>query len=172
MVGKLNDMLSMAVFIDSLSGSKSSNAHSSNDTTKSVNRVESGQSGKSEQSEQPEKSSLTSMLKTEDTSKTTDPTKKAEEAQQSAQEESIQRAEVTTEDVKKTIEALNKYLKKENIDLEFNYDEEVGMVNVKVIGEESQKVIREFPPEEMLERIRKANEKSKEFLGALIDKLV
>ncbi len=71
--------------------------------------------------------------------------------------------------VQKMVEDLNDLMEENQVNLEFsyNYDEEADMFNVKVIDKETKKVLREFPPEEMLDNIKKA----KEWLGALIDEI-
>lgn len=72
--------------------------------------------------------------------------------------------------VQKMIEDLNKLMADNQVKLEFsyNYDEEAEMMNVKVIDKETKKILREFPPEEMLDNIKKA----KEWLGAIIDEII
>ena len=159
MVGKLNDMLSAAVFIDSLS-TKSSSTQSSN-ATASVKQSESGQSA---QSGQP---SLSTILKSGETTQSVDAAKQAEEEKQQGQAEHL-----TKEETSQLVEASNKFFSKNNINLEMTYDPDAEMINVKVIEKSTQKVIREFPPEELLESIKRANEKSRDFLGALIDRLI
>jgi flagellar protein FlaG len=72
--------------------------------------------------------------------------------------------------VKKMIEDLNEFMEENEVKLEFSYeyDQDADMFNVKVIDKDTKKVLREFPPEEMLDSIKKA----KEWLGAIIDELV
>ena len=61
---------------------------------------------------------------------------------------------------------LNELMNKINCNLEFNYHKEVNVMSVKMIDKETQEVIKELPPEEMIENLIKA----KDWLGAFIDK--
>lgn len=199
MVGKLNDMLSAAVFIDSLSTRPSSTQ--SLNATAPVSKSESGQSSQSSQSVQ--QPSLSTILKSADSKQTTSLPQQPAEAQKP----------LTEAETAQLVDSVNKFFSKNNINLEvryevqdpnadadsdsekakesknnpppktdyevkdpatirMSYDEEAGLINVKVIEKSTQKVIREFPPEALLDSIKKANEKSQEFLGALIDRLI
>ena len=61
---------------------------------------------------------------------------------------------------------LNELMDKINCDLEFKYNKDVDMMSVKMIDKKTNDIIKEFPPEEMLENMAKA----KEWIGAFIDK--
>lgn len=61
---------------------------------------------------------------------------------------------------------LNELMNKINCDLEFHYNKEVNMMSVKMIDKQTQDVIKEFPPEEMIENMMKA----RDWLGAFLDK--
>ena len=74
---------------------------------------------------------------------------------------------MSEESVSQMTEAFNKLMSKINCNLEFSYNKEVDLFNVKMIDKETKKVIKEFPPEEMIENMIK----SKEWLGAFIDKM-
>ena len=51
-------------------------------------------------------------------------------------------------------------------DLEFQYHKEVGVMSVKMVDKNTKEVIKEYPPEEMVEGMIKAQE----WLGAFLDK--
>jgi flagellar protein FlaG len=68
--------------------------------------------------------------------------------------------------VDKLIEKLSQQFQSRNTSLSFSIDEKTRALVVKVIDSESEKVIRQIPPEEML-AIR---ERIQQILGALIDK--
>lgn len=158
MVGKLDNMVTAAVVIDSALTAKSSSAQTQNATTK-IKPVESGQ-------EQPASQTTLSSLKTlEPTS--TDPTKKAEE-EDKKQSSRLEPGTMDEASVSKMTEEFNKLMSKINVNLEFEYNKEVDMFNVKMIDKETKKVLREFPPEEMLESMIK----TKEWLGAFIDRAI
>ena len=60
---------------------------------------------------------------------------------------------------------LNELMDKINCNLEFKYNKEVNMMTIKMIDKKTQEVIKEVPPEEMIENMIKA----KDWLGAFID---
>ena len=72
---------------------------------------------------------------------------------------------INEESVSRMTEELNELMNRINCNLEFSYNKEAGMMSVKMVDKETQEVIKELPPEEMLENIVKA----KDWLGAFID---
>jgi len=76
--------------------------------------------------------------------------------------------QITKDDVEKSIEDMNKALSMLNRSLKFVVHEETGKLMVQVIDKESGRVIKEIPPQILLDieaRIEK-------FLGILFDKKV
>ena len=63
---------------------------------------------------------------------------------------------------------LNELMSKLNCDLEFKYHKEVDVMSVKIVDKNTKEVIKEFPPEEMVEGMIKAQK----WLGAFLDKKV
>ncbi|MBR1697115.1 MAG: flagellar protein FlaG [Anaerovibrio sp.] len=61
---------------------------------------------------------------------------------------------------------LNELMSKLNCDLEFQYHKEVNVMSVKMIDKKTNEVIKEYPPEEMVEGMIKAQE----WLGAFLDR--
>ena len=61
---------------------------------------------------------------------------------------------------------LNEIMSRINCNLEFQYHKDVDRMSVKMLDKKTQEVIKEVPPEEMLEQIAKA----REWLGAFLDK--
>ena len=61
---------------------------------------------------------------------------------------------------------LNKLMENINCNLSFTYHKEVDVMSVKMIDKKTDEVIKEFPPEEMVESMIRA----KEWIGALLDK--
>jgi len=61
---------------------------------------------------------------------------------------------------------LNELMSKINCNLEFQYHKEVNMMSVKMLDKKTHEVLKEVPPEEMLEQMAKA----REWLGAFLDK--
>ena len=81
---------------------------------------------------------------------------------------------VTEETVSQITEAVNDYMKQNDCNLELNYNKEANMINVKVIDKESGEVIREFPSEEMIERMIKAEENAEnnQMRGIFVNRMV
>ena len=61
---------------------------------------------------------------------------------------------------------LNELMSKLNCDLEFKYHKEVNVMSVKMIDKKTDEVIKEYPPEEMVEGMIRAQE----WLGAFLDR--
>ena len=61
---------------------------------------------------------------------------------------------------------LNKLMSNINCDLEFQYHKEVNVMSVKMVDKNTQEVIKEYPPEDMIKGMIKA----KEWIGAFLDK--
>ena len=90
------------------------------------------------------------------------------EKEEQKQEARLQPGTMSEESVSEMTETFNKLMDKINCDVEFKYNKEVEMFNVKMIDKQSGEVIKEFPPEEMIENMIKA----KDWLGAFIDRAV
>ena len=90
-------------------------------------------------------------------------------AKEDAKEDShIEPGTMTEENVSQMTETFNRLMEKINCDVEFQYNKEINMFNVKMINKRTNEVIKEFPPEEMIENMIKA----KDWLGAFIDRAV
>ncbi len=63
---------------------------------------------------------------------------------------------------------LNKLMREINCNIEFTYHQDAGMMSVKMVDKETDEVIKELPPEEMIENMMKA----KDWLGAFLDKTI
>ena len=63
---------------------------------------------------------------------------------------------------------LNELMSKINCNLEFQYHKEVNMMSVRMLDKKTQEVLKEVPPEEMLDQMAK----TREWLGAFLDKNV
>ena len=85
-----------------------------------------------------------------------DPLKAREEEREPMDEKSVS---FMTQD-------LNELMSKINCNLEFQYHKEVNMMSVKMLDKKTHEVIKEVPPEEMLDQMAKA----REWLGAFLDK--
>ena len=61
---------------------------------------------------------------------------------------------------------LNKLMSSINCDLEFQYHKEVNVMSVKMVDKNTQEVIKEYPPEDMIKGMIKA----REWIGAFLDR--
>lgn len=146
MVGKLNDMVSAAVVVDS--SSKTGGALSSQDFAQ-IKPVET----------QPSSTSTLKPLSPQEAKK---------EEEQKEKEGRLAPGTMSEESVNEMTETFNELMDKINCNIEFNYNKKANMLNVKMIDKETKEVIKEFPPEEMIENMIKA----KDWLGAFIDRAI
>ena len=70
------------------------------------------------------------------------------------------------ETVSMMTEAFNELMSKIDCNLEFQYHKEVNLMTIKMVDKRTNEVIKEVPPEEMIENMVRA----KDWLGAFIDK--
>ena len=141
MVGKLNDMVTAAVVVDSTP--KASDVQS-----KPVADIKS--------------QTPATLTKPQDV-------QAAKEEEKKQQEEGrLQPGTMSEESVLNMTETFNKLMDKINCNIQFSYNREADVLNVKMIDKETNEVIKEFPPEERIENMIKA----KDWLGAFIDKAV
>lgn len=75
--------------------------------------------------------------------------------------------EFTEETVSNMTEKLNELMSKINCDLQFSYNKDVDMMSVKMMDKKTGEVIKEYPPEELIESMVKA----KEWIGAFLDRI-
>lgn len=94
--------------------------------------------------------------------------KKQVPATSQASAEIKQSQKMTAEEVRKNIEVMNKAMEILNYSLRFRIDENSEQLQVKVMEKDTDKVIREIPPQYVLDMIAKL----KDTVGMLIDKMV
>jgi flagellar protein FlaG len=70
------------------------------------------------------------------------------------------------EDMSQMMKELNELMDRINCNLQFKYHKEVNLFSVKMIDKNTNEVIKEMPPEEMIENMIQA----KDWIGAFIDK--
>ena len=93
---------------------------------------------------------------------------KDEEKEKQEQEGHLEPGTMSEESVNEMTDTFNQLMDKINCNIEFSYNKEVDMLNVKMIDKQTKEVIKEFPPEEMIENMIKA----KDWLGAFIDRAI
>jgi flagellar protein FlaG len=89
------------------------------------------------------------------------------QVQQEEQQQFVKPGSMDEDDVKNMTQELNKAMERANSNLEFKYHKEVNMMSVAVVDKTSGKVIKELPPEEMVNNMIK----SKIWIGAFLDKI-
>lgn len=92
-----------------------------------------------------------------DTGKAADTTENAETASQNTSQEqtSIENKKVAQSTIDSIISETNSKTKMSNTKLQYSIDEETQRISIKIIDKDTDKVIREVPPEETLEAIKK-----------------
>ena len=77
-----------------------------------------------------------------------------------------EREPMDEETVSYMMQELNELMSKINCNLQFQYHKDVNMMSVRMLDKKTHEVIKEVPPEEMLDQMAKA----REWLGAFLDK--
>ena len=88
------------------------------------------------------------------------------EEQEDPLKEREEREPLDEESVSYMTQELNELMSKINCNLQFQYHKDVNMMSVRMLDKKTHEVIKEVPPEEMLDQMAKA----REWLGAFLDK--
>jgi len=88
-------------------------------------------------------------------------TRKTAEQDKEKDQKKLNKDEVST-----MTEALNDFMENLNCNLEFKFYDKLDQLSVKMVDKQTQEVIKEFPPEEVM----KAMIKTKEWIGVFLDK--
>ena len=144
MVGKIQDIVSASIVAGAAERVSSTTA-----TTQAPEKQE-------PKVQRVEDTSDTQKLKFNQAEEQEDPLKAREEEQEPMDEKTVSYM----------MEELNELMSKINCNLEFQYHKEVNMMSVRMLDKKTHEVIKEVPPEEMLEQMAKA----REWLGAFLDK--
>lgn len=170
MVGRLNDIVTAAVVVNATDRIKSS----SDGGQQKIKTLQPSQAAQL-RPEEPKtlNKPLTKGEKTELTpqelqAQAADNLKRKQEIEEQEKKAKIAPGSLTEEAVKNMTDALNELMDKTNVNLEFDYNKEVNLLSVKMLEKGTDKVIKEFPPEEMVENMIKA----RDWLGAFIDKTI
>jgi len=87
-----------------------------------------------------------------------------------ADEDKIQvKQPLEEKDLANITQELNKLMSKINANLEFNYHKEAGMFSVALVDKDTNEVIKELPPEEMIRNIAKGKIWMDAVIGTFID---
>ena len=86
--------------------------------------------------------------------------------QEAVEANAQKKEEPNEEDMQQMMKELNELMSRINCNLEFSYHKEVNVMSVKMIDKATQEVIKELPPEEMIDNMIQA----KDWIGAFLDK--
>ncbi len=153
MIGKMQDMVTAAVVV-SAAENKASRYTSSTQSTNQGNQA----------------GSDNAAIKSAAQPDVVDAVTAAGDAQETGDQQNGQddNNPLTHEFVSEMTKELNELMSKLNCDLEFQYHQEVGVMSVKMVDKNTKEVIKEYPPEEIVDGMIKA----REWLGAFLDKKV
>ena len=145
MIGKVQDMLTSAIIVGAAEKTGAESAAA-------------GQSANAE----------TAAVSATDAAVSDDRVQANENAQNTDQEDTQQKDDQKMDEksVSYMTEELNKLMSRISADLEFQYHKEVNTMSVKMLDKKTGKVLKEIPPEEMIQHMIKA----KDWLGAFLDK--
>lgn len=96
------------------------------------------------------------------------PTNKSEAGKNQSQSEEKGKEKLTHEDVNQLTDHLNKFMKTINTDLQFEVHEETKRLMVRFVDQKDHRVIKEFPPHELLDTLAAI----RDYVGVLLDKKV
>ena len=82
------------------------------------------------------------------------------------QDKATDKKKLNKDEVSTMTAALNDFMENLNCNLEFKFYDKLDQLSVKMVDKQTQEVIKEFPPEEVM----KAMIKTKEWIGVFLDK--
>ena len=141
MIGKVNDMVSGAVVIGAMTQDYAAGAAA-------------------------QKQDQGAAAPVEELQKTGQEDKLGVQEAEEAQAQAGKKEEPKEEDMQEMMKELNELMSRINCNLEFSYHKEVNVMSVKMIDKATHEVIKELPPEEMIDNMIQA----KDWIGAFLDK--
>ena len=149
MIGKIQDVFSAAVAIGAADVAKSNTETTDNSTVQQAaltnNAAVAANTNAAQQQEAVQQSDAAKEQKADDKQKTN---------------------KLDEKSVSQMTKELNKLMSSINCDLEFQYHKEVNVMSVKMVDKNTQEVIKEYPPEDMIKGMIKA----REWIGAFLDR--
>ena len=160
MIGRIQDVVTASVVIGALEGNSPTAPVAPVDPVKPVSESNGSAVGQQEK-KQAEETQQTRGVNAPAVVTDIDELDAAIEAAQKPEE-------ITEETVSSMTDQLNELMSKINCDLQFSYNKEMDMMSVKMMDKKTGEVIKEYPPEELIESMVKA----KEWIGAFLDRIV
>ena len=167
MVGRLNDIVTAAVVVDATDKIKSS-ADGTQQNVQTPTKANHATRIRPVEVKPADKGEKTDLKPQDLQAQAADNLKRKQEIEEQEKREKLVPGTLTEEAVSNMTDALNKLMDKTNVNLEFRYNKEVDIMSVKMLEKGTDKVIKEFPPEEMVENMIKA----RDWLGAFIDRTI
>ena len=87
-------------------------------------------------------------------------------ADENAESERLQHEPLSEEQTAFITDQLNEIMRSINVDLQFQYHKEVNVMSVRMLDKKTGEVLREIPPESMVEHMIKVHD----WIGAFLDK--
>ena len=87
-------------------------------------------------------------------------------ADENAESEHLQHEPLSEEQTAFITDQLNEIMRNINVDLQFQYHKEVNVMSVRMLDKKTGEVLREIPPESMVEHMIKVHD----WIGAFLDK--
>ena len=87
-------------------------------------------------------------------------------ADENAESEHLQHEPLSEEQTAFITDQLNEIMRSINVDLQFQYHKEVNVMSVRMLDKKTGEVLREIPPESMVEHMIKVHD----WIGAFLDK--
>ena len=168
MVGRLNDIVTAAVVVDATNKIKSSAEDGAQQPVQAPTKANQSTQIRPVEIKPATKGEKTDLKPQDIQAQAADNLKRKQEIKEQEKREKLVPGSLTEEAVKNMTDALNELMDKTNVNLEFDYNKEVNLLSVKMLEKGTDKVIKEFPPEEMVENMIKA----RDWLGAFIDKTI
>jgi flagellar protein FlaG len=157
MIGKVQDMMSAAVVIGAAAATRSVSA-----PDKEAAPAEDAAAKQPKAPKAPEKVDRPEAVP--ELGREVTPEEMATEKAKEKAAEKKEKLDEQTVDLK--TKELNEIMASINCDLRFRYNKEVDLMSVQMINKETDDVIKELPPEDMIKNM----EQAKEWIGAFLDK--
>ena len=88
------------------------------------------------------------------------------QANENAERQQVQQDPLTEEQTAYITEQLNEIMRNIDVDLQFQYHKEVNFMSVRMLDKKTGEVLREVPPEAMVEHMIRVHD----WIGAFLDK--
>ena len=152
MIGKIQDVFSAAVAIGAADVAKANTETTNNDTNAAL--------------QQAALTNDAAVAANTNAAQQQDAVQQSDAAKDQKAADKQKTNKLDEKSVSQMTKELNKLMSSINCDLEFQYHKEVNVMSVKMVDKNTQEVIKEYPPEDMIKGMIKA----REWIGAFLDR--